>query len=229
MTSAASETPVTPEPIRVLLVDDDPLVRAGLRLMLGGASDLEVVADVSDGDEVLDAVRTFSPDVVLMDVRMTRLDGISAVRVLRGSGLPTVPAVIVLTTFRADVTVLDAIRAGASGFLLKHTPPGEILTAIRAAAVGQPTVSPDVLRQLIDHVAALEPAAVPGEVNPLAALTQREREVALAVAEGLSNTEIAERLFLSHGSVKAHISNALAKLSLDNRIQLAVLAHESQR
>jgi len=214
--------------IRVLVVDDDPLVRGGLRLMLGGAPDLEIVGDVSDGDEVLDAVRRLEPEVVLMDVRMTRVDGISAIRTLRSAGLSRVPAVIVLTTFRTDATVLEALRAGAAGFLLKHTPPADIVAAIRTAASGQPTVSADVLRQLIDHVTAGDVPARPHTPDPLAPLTDREREVALAVAEGLGNSEIAERLFLSHGSVKAHISSALAKLGLDNRIQLAILAHESR-
>ena len=220
---------MTPAPvIRVLVVDDDPLVRGGLRLMLGGAPDLEIVGDVADGDEVLEAVRRLEPEVVLMDVRMTRVDGISAIRTLRSAGLTRVPAVIVLTTFRTDATVLEALRAGAAGFLLKHTPPAEIVAAIRTAASGQPTVSGDVLRQLIDHVTAGEAPARIYAPNPLGPLTDREREVALAVAEGLGNAEIAGRLFLSHGSVKAHISSALAKLGLDNRIQLAILAHESR-
>lgn len=217
-----------PEPIRVLIVDDDPLVRAGLRLMLGGETDLALVGDVSDGDEVVDAVRTRQPHVILMDVRMSRVDGISAVRLLRSAGLPVVPAVIVLTTFRTDATVLDALRAGAAGFLLKHTPPAEIVAAIRAAADGRPTVSSDVLRQLIDHVTAAGEEGGPPESDPLAPLTDRERDVALAVADGLGNAEIGERLYLSHGSVKAHISSALGKLGIDNRIQLAVLAHESR-
>ena len=220
---------MTPAPvIRVLVVDDDPLVRGGLRLMLGGAPDLEIVGDVADGDEVLEAVRRLEPEVVLMDVRMTRVDGISAIRTLRSAGLTRVPAVIVLTTFRTDATVLEALRAGAAGFLLKHTPPAEIVAAIRTAASGQPTVSGDVLRQLIDHVTAGETPARIDAPDPLGPLTDREREVALAVAEGLGNAEIAGRLFLSHGSVKAHISSALAKLGLDNRIQLAILAHESR-
>jgi DNA-binding NarL/FixJ family response regulator len=218
----------SPPVIRVLVVDDDPLVRGGLRLMLGGAPDLEIVGDLSDGDEVLDAVRRIEPEVVLMDVRMTRVDGISAIRTLRSAGLHRVPAVIVLTTFRTEATVLEALRAGAAGFLLKHTPPAEIVAAIRTAASGQPTVSADVLRQLIDHVTAAEVPAEPDTPDPLAPLSDREREVALAVAEGLGNAEIAERLFLSHGSVKAHISSALTKLRLDNRIQLAILAHESR-
>lgn len=214
--------------IRVLIVDDDPLVRTGLRLMLGGEADIDLVGDVSDGDEVLDAVRAREPHVVLMDVRMTRVDGISAIRELRSAGLDSPPAVIVLTTFRTDATVLEALRAGAAGFLLKHTPPEEIVAAVRTAAAGRPIVSADVLQQLIDHVTALAPPQPRVAPDPLAPLTPRERDVALAVADGLGNAEIGERLFLSHGSVKAHISSALGKLALDNRIQLAILAHESR-
>lgn len=214
--------------VRVLVVDDDPLVRTGLRFLLGGLPDIALVGEASDGDEVLDAVREHAPHVVLMDVRMARTDGVSALRALRAADLPDTPAVIVLTTFRTDATVLDALRAGAAGFLLKHTPPEEIVAAIRTAASGRPTVSPDVLRQLIDHVAGSGPDAARPRPDRLAALTDREREVALAVAEGLGNADIAERLYLSHGTVKAHISSALSKLSLDNRTQLAILAHESR-
>jgi DNA-binding NarL/FixJ family response regulator len=239
--------PPHPAPIAVLIVDDDPLVRGGLRLMLGGAPDLEIVGDVSDGDEVLAAVTELQPHVVLMDVRMSRVDGISAIRALRVADLARPPAVIVLTTFRSDATVLEALRAGASGFLLKHTPPAEIVEAIRASAAGQPTVSPAVLRQLIDHVTAAGAAppstreaprgggaalagddSHPGAPDPLEPLSEREREVAIAVADGLGNAEIAARLYMSQGTVKAHISSALTKLSLSNRIQLAILAHESQ-
>jgi DNA-binding NarL/FixJ family response regulator len=236
----STDAPPHPGPIAVLIVDDDPLVRAGLRLMLGGAPDLDIVGDVADGDEVLAAVTEREPHVVLMDVRMSRVDGISAIRTLRAADLAHPPAVIVLTTFRSDATVLEALRAGASGFVLKHTPPAEIVEAIRAAAAGQPTVSPAVLRQLINHVAATEAAAPakasdlagdridPRGTDPLEPLSEREREVAIAVADGLGNAEIAARLYMSQGTVKAHISSALAKLSLSNRIQLAILAHESQ-
>ena len=214
------------EPIRVLVVDDDPLVRAGLRLMLGGAEDIALVGEATDGDEVADAAATCRPDVVLLDVRMARLDGISALRQLRAAPEPRA-SVIMLTTFRTDAIVLDALRAGAAGFLLKHTPPSEIVEAIRLAAAGQPTLSPDVLQQLIEHVAASGPA--PGAAaQRLDALTDRERDVAFAVADGLSNAEIAQRLYLSHGSVKAHLSSSLTKLSLENRIQLAILAHDAQ-
>ncbi|HEV7708293.1 MAG TPA: response regulator transcription factor [Asanoa sp.] len=213
-------------PVRVLLVDDDPLVRAGLRLMLGGAPDIEVVGEAVDGASVPDQVRRTSPDVVLMDVRMPVVDGIAATRAL-GAG----PAVIVLTTFDADATVVEALRAGAAGFLLKHTPPEQIVEAVRRAAAGEPVLSPSVTRTLIEHVAAGSDRAGNSRRDRarerLAVLSEREREVAAAVAAGLSNGDIAERLFMSVGTVKAHISSALAKLDLTNRIQLALLAHDA--
>jgi DNA-binding NarL/FixJ family response regulator len=215
---------MTALPTRVLVVDDDPLVRAGLRLMFGGADDIVFVGEASDGDDVLAAVEEFRPDVVLLDIRMARVDGITALRMLRDSAARDLP-VIVLTTFRTDAVVLDALRAGAVGFLLKHTPPAEIVGAIRLAAAGQSTLSPDVLAQLVAQ-AGVENA--PAAAGRLAALTEREREVAFAVADGLGNAEIAQRLFLSHGSVKAHLSSALTKLGLDNRIQLAILAHDAR-
>jgi DNA-binding NarL/FixJ family response regulator len=198
--------------VRVLLVDDDPLV-------------LEVVGEARDGDEVHEAVSETRPDVVLLDVRMPRVDGVAAVRSLRAGPGPH-PAVVMLTTFDAEPIVLDALRAGASGFLLKHTPPEQIVAAVHSAAAGDATVSPAVLRQLIDRATT---GAAAASVDPLEPLTSREREVALAVADGLGNGEIAERLYVSVGSVKSHISSALAKLGLDNRVQLAIAAHESRR
>lgn len=213
--------------VRVLLVDDDPLVRSGLRLMLAGHPGLEVVGDAADGDEVVAAVDAVAPDVVLLDIRMPRQDGLSALRALRaGRGNP--PAVVVLTTFRADAVVLEALRAGASGFLLKHTPPEQIVEAVLVAATGEPTVSPDVLGQLIEHVRGSAPVERPERADRLEPLTDREREVAFAVADGLANGEIAERLYLSIGSVKAHLSSSLTKLGLENRVQLAIAAHESR-
>jgi DNA-binding NarL/FixJ family response regulator len=216
-------------PVRVLLVDDDALVRAGLRLMLGGAPDLEVVGEAADGADVADAVTRLRPDVVLMDVRMPLLDGISATRsVARRSG--DRPAVIVLTTFDADATVLEALRAGAAGFLVKHTPPERIVDAVRRAAAGDPVLSPSVAQTLIAHVASGDgrSAARRTARERLDLLAERERAVAMAVADGLSNAEIAKRLFMSVGTVKAHISSALAKLDLTNRIQLALLAHDGR-
>lgn len=231
MTGAAAE----PAPrIRVVIVDDDPLVRTGLGLMLGGAEDIEVVGEAADGDEVVGTVERHEPDVVLMDVRMPGLDGVGALRALRDRELR--PAVVMLTTFRSDVVVLASLRAGAAGFLLKHTPPDEIVRAVRLAAAGQPAVSPAVLRQLMDHVAAGDARNADGAVErpddpaeALAPLTDREREVADAVADGLANPDIAEHLHLSLGSVKAHISSSLAKLGLDNRVQLAIAAYEARR
>ncbi|WP_127820105.1 response regulator [Microbacterium sp. CPCC 204701] len=210
--------------VRVLLVDDDPLVLSGLRMLLAGDPDIDVVAEASDGDLVAAEVANAHPDVVLMDIRMPRVDGIAALRQVR-SGPEPHPAVIMLTTFGAEPVVLDALRAGASGFLLKHTPPDRLIAAIHAAAAGEATVSPTVLRQLIAQVAR---GASPSREDPLTGLSERERDVALAVADGLGNAEIAERLYLSVGSVKAHISSALTKLGLDNRVQLAIAAHESR-
>jgi DNA-binding NarL/FixJ family response regulator len=213
-------------PIRVLIVDDDPLVRAGLRLMLGGAADIAVVGEASDGDEVPAAFSRCAPHVILMDIRMSRLDGIEATRRLRVTEQGAAPAVIMLTTFRADELVLDALRAGAAGYLLKHTPPQDIVGAVRTAAAGEPIVSPSVLRQLIAHVSEEHNNAQPAS---LAALSSRERDIAFAVADGLNNAEIAERLYVSVGTVKAHLSTSLAKLGLENRIQLAILAHDARR
>ncbi|NUT43485.1 MAG: response regulator transcription factor [Thermoactinospora sp.] len=212
------------EVIRVLLVDDDPLVCAGLRLMLRGAADIEVVGEAADGADVPDAVQRLRPDVVLMDIRMPYLDGIAATRALAAR---KGPSVIVLTTFDADATVLDALRAGAAGFLVKHTPPEKIVEAVRQAAAGEPVLSPGVARSLITHVATGADSRTLRARERFGKLSEREQEVARAVAEGLSNAEIAERLYLSVGAVKVHISSSLAKLGLANRIQLAVLAHDA--
>ncbi|ACQ80934.1 two component transcriptional regulator, LuxR family [Beutenbergia cavernae DSM 12333] len=215
---------------RVLLVDDDPLVRAGLRLMLESAGDLDVVGEVGDGAEVVDAVARWAPDVVLMDIRMPVLDGIAATRALVDRPGAT-PAVLVLTTFGADRTVVDALRAGAAGYVLKDTPPAEIVEAVRRVAAGEAVLSPAVTRSLIDVATAAdsEPEAGAAARRSLAALTERERDVADAVADGLSNGEIAARLYLSTSSVKTHLSSALTKLGLVNRVQLAILAHASRR
>ncbi|NDL57951.1 response regulator [Phytoactinopolyspora mesophila] len=220
------------DPVSVLLVDDDPLVRAGLRLMLGGSGDIEIVGEVGDGTEVADAVSRHRPDVILMDIRMPYLDGISATRMLT-SRRPAAdhhrqPVVIVLTTFDADTNVIAALRAGAAGFLLKNTPPDQIVEAVRRAATGEPVLSPTAVRSLIDHVATTGADERSRQARDrFALLAVREREVAVAVAEGLSNAEIAERLYMSVGTVKAHVSSILTKLGLTNRIQLAILAHDA--
>ncbi|SDC39908.1 two component transcriptional regulator, LuxR family [Sanguibacter gelidistatuariae] len=230
--------------IRTLIVDDDALVRSGLRLMLGGAHDIEVVGEVADGTLVAGAVTELSPDVVLMDIRMPVMDGIAATRALSAS--PCGPQVIVLTTFGGDDMILAALRAGASGYLLKHTPPEEIVDAVRRAADGEPVLSPAVMQVLIDQATNVAPTGTRHAVSEpdagpavseralaahtqLAVLSARERDVANAVARGMTNTEIAQTLFLSMGTVKSHISSALTKLDFSNRIQLALLAYEAER
>jgi DNA-binding NarL/FixJ family response regulator len=211
--------------IRVLLVDDDPLVRAGLKLMLRGAADIEVVGEVEDGSGVAASVRRHMPDVVLMDIRMPVMDGIAATRAL--TGRDTTARVIVLTTFDTDRLVVEAMRAGAAGYLLKHTEPEQIVQALRSAARGEPALSPAAARALIEHAAAGSGVRSEQAARQFALLSERERQIAMAVAEGLSNAEIGARLHLSAGTVKAHLSSALAKLDLDNRIQLALLAHDA--
>jgi DNA-binding NarL/FixJ family response regulator len=213
-------------PIRVLVVDDDALVRAGLTMLLAGAEDVTIAGEAADGSEVPAAVEAARPDVVLMDIRMPRLDGLAATAALRGR--PGAPQVIVLTTFDADEHVLGALRAGASGFLLKDTPPAEIVRAVRLVASGEAMLSPAVTRRLIDHVAdggAMDRSRRAREA--LDALTEREREVAVAIGRGASNAEIARELYMSVATVKAHVSRLLAKLELNNRVQIALLAHDA--
>jgi DNA-binding NarL/FixJ family response regulator len=213
-------------PIRVLIADDDALVRAALSMMLTGTEDIRVVAEVADGSEVASAVDAFRPDVVLMDIRMPRMDGLAATEALRARA--DAPAVIVLTTFDADDHVLRALRAGASGFLLKDTPPPEILKAVRLVAEGEAMLSPTVTRRLLAHVAAGGTDARRDESRALLErLTEREREVAVAVAQGKSNAEIAGELYMSVATVKAHVSRVLTKLELDNRVQIALIAHDA--
>lgn len=212
----------------VLIVDDDALVRAGLVMMLAGAGDVEVVGEAADGAEVPDAVRRLRPDVVLMDVRMPVLDGIAATRALVSGG--DGPAVIVLTTFDTDATVLAALRAGAAGYLLKHTPPARIVDAVRRAAAGEPVLSPEVTRSVIAMAAGTVPDRTRRDARArIERLSAREREVARAVCEGLSNDEIARQLHLSASSVKSTVSAALTKLDLTNRTQLAILTYEATR
>jgi DNA-binding NarL/FixJ family response regulator len=214
--------------IRVLLVDDDPLVRAGLAMILASASDLSVVGEAGDGHQAVQQVRAHRPDVVLMDIRMPRLDGIAATAALRA--LPAPPEVLVLTTFQADAYVLDALRAGASGFLLKDTPPAEIIAAVRQVAGGGTSLSPSVARTLIDHVAhsAGHERRAAAE-TALATLSEREHQVAVEVGRGRSNAEIAATLFLSEATVKAHVSRLLTKLDLSNRVQIALLVHDANQ
>jgi DNA-binding NarL/FixJ family response regulator len=212
--------------IRVLLVDDDPWVCAGLQLVLSSAEDVEVVSAVHDGDEVPAAVRAHRPDVVLMDVRMRRVDGITATRELRR--LPNPPRVVVLTTFEEDSAVLQAVEVGAAGFLLKTAGPAEILAAVRDAAAGAAPISARSARALFDHVAA-DPAASArrAAADALSRLSDREREVVVAVARGWSNADIARELFLSEATVKTHLSSAQAKLGCRNRVEVAVLVERA--
>jgi DNA-binding NarL/FixJ family response regulator len=214
-------------PIRVLLVDDDALVRAGLRMMLAGAGQLEVVGEAEDGRGVLPAVDLHHPDVVLMDIRMPRLDGIAATRLLRAQPRP--PAVLVLTTFDADELVIRALQAGAAGFLLKDAAPGDIVRAIESVYAGEGTLSPAIARRLIALVAGDQGEATRREQarQRLASLTPREHDVAGAVGRGLSNADIAGQLHMSTATVKAHISRLLVKLNVDNRVQIALLVQRA--
>jgi DNA-binding NarL/FixJ family response regulator len=215
--------------VRVLLVDDDALVRSGLRMMLAGAERIEVVGEVDDGRGVLAAVDSHHPDVVLMDIRMPQLDGIAATRLLRSQPRP--PAVLVLTTFDADELVVRALQAGAAGFLLKDTPPAEIVRAIELVHAGDGMLSPTVTRRLIALVAGDSDAGARQERarERLAGLSAREREVALAVGRGLGNAEIATELYMSVATVKAHVSRLLTKLGAENRVQIALLVQEAER
>ncbi len=210
--------------IRVLLVDDDALVRAGLSMMLHGADGLVIVGEAADGDQVPAAVARHRPDIVLMDLRMPRVDGIAATRRLRAGSQP--PEVIVLTTFDADENVVGALRAGASGFLLKDSPPAEIAEAIRRVAAGDPMLSPAVTRRLMRRAVAGEETRQQA-LRQLEGLSPREREVVSAIAAGQTNAEIAASLLMSVPTVKAHVTHILTKAGLVNRTQIALLAHDA--
>ncbi|ROO85322.1 LuxR family two component transcriptional regulator [Actinocorallia herbida] len=211
--------------IRVLLVDDDALVRAGLAMMLDGAAGLAVVGEAGDGAEAVTATDAHAPDVVLMDLRMPRVDGITATRRLRARRRP--PEVIVLTTFDTDENILRALRAGASGFLLKDTPPPRIVEAVTRVAAGDPILSPAVTRRLMER-AVVQTGAHDRARAALAVLTPRERDVAVEIARGAANADIAADLAMSVTTVKAHVSSILTKLDLDNRTQIALIAHDAQ-
>jgi len=215
---------MTAHRIRVLLVDDDALVRAGLTMMLDGANGIEVVGEAADGDQVPAAVDAHAPDVVLMDLRMPRTDGITATRRLRAR--PRAPEVIVLTTFDADENVLAGLRAGATGYLLKDSPPGQIVEAIHRVAAGDPILSPAITRRLMDRAVATSGTRERARAA-LADLTPREHEVVVGIARGETNAEISARLFMSVATVKAHITHILTKLGLANRTQIALLAHDA--
>jgi DNA-binding NarL/FixJ family response regulator len=212
--------------VGVLIVDDDPLVRAGLAMMLGGTSGIRVVAEAGDGTQVLAMVDRYAPDVVLMDIRMPAMDGLAATEALRARH--NAPEVIILTTFDADEHVLRALRAGAAGFVLKDTPPAEIVAAVRRVAEGQPVLSPAVTRRLIARVAGSDQDRRRAAARErLALLNDREHEVALAVGRGWSNAKIAAVLYLSVPTIKTHVSSILTKLDLNNRVQIALLVHDA--
>ncbi|MGW3567473.1 response regulator [Streptomyces sp. NPDC000941] len=216
-------------PIRVMLVDDQVLLRTGFRMVLAAQPDMEVVAEAGDGAEALEVLRTAEVDVVLMDVRMPRLDGVEATR--RICAQEDAPKVLILTTFDLDEYAFSALKAGAGGFMLKDVPPGELLAAIRAVHSGDAVVAPSTTRRLLDRFAPMLPGAATGpggSARPeLERLTDREREVMLLVAQGLSNGEIAARLVLSEATVKTHVGRILTKLELRDRVQVVVMAYES--
>jgi DNA-binding NarL/FixJ family response regulator len=209
--------------IRVLLVDDQPLLRTGFRLILQSEPDIEVVGEAGDGEVALSQVRALHPDVVLMDIRMPRMDGVEATR--RLAGLEAPPRVLVLTTYDLDEYVVDSLRAGASGFLLKDVPAEDLVDAVRVVHRGEAVVAPRVTRRLLDRFARLLPVAQ-ADPAPLPELTEREHQVLLLMARGLSNAEIAAELVLSETTVKTHVSNVLTKLGLRDRVQAVVLAYE---
>ena len=219
---------MTDAPVRVLLVDDDALVRAGLRAILGGSPRLEVVGEAGDGAEGVRQVAALAPDVVLMDLRMPVLDGVAATeRIRAGRRSDERPHVVVLTTFDGDDSVARAIRAGARGYLLKTTAPDRLVAAVVAAAGGEPTLSPSVTARLMEGVVLADDGPRAEARARLAVLTERELDVARAVARGESNTDIAAALFLSLATVKAHVSRSLTKLGLENRVQLAILVRDA--
>jgi len=211
--------------IRVLIVDDQALVRAGFRALLSARADIDVAGEATDGTEAVAQARALRPDVVLMDIRMPGLDGLSATRQITADPQLTGVRILILTTFELDEYLFDALRHGASGFLVKDTEPGDLVTAVRAVAAGDALISPGMTRRLVAEFSAR--AKEPTTTADLAALTDREREVMALVAEGLTNDEIAGRLFLSPATARTHVSRAMIKLGARDRTQLVVLAYES--
>ena len=208
--------------LRIVIADDQPMMRAGFKAVLEATGDIEVVAEAGDGEEAVRAATEQSPDVVLMDIRMPGMDGIEATRRLPRQ------RVLILTTFGLDQYILEALRAGASGFLLKDAPTQEVVAAVRAVAAGDAVLSAAVTRQLLDQVARRLPVAVSRQPDELDALTDREQEVLRMLANGLSNAEIAEALTVSEATVKSHVSHVLGKLGLRDRVQAVIYAYETR-
>ncbi|HEY6593788.1 MAG TPA: response regulator transcription factor [Asanoa sp.] len=212
-------------PVRVLLADDQPLLRTGFRMVLGAESDLDIVGEAGDGAEALELSRRLLPDVVLMDIRMPRMDGVAATRAIVDARLPV--RVLILTTFDLDEYVLGALRAGASGFLTKDVPADDLVNAIRTVAAGEAVVAPRILKRLLDTFAGSLPEPQAAPPKRLDTLTEREREVLVQVARGLSNAEIAKALTVSETTIKTHVGHVLTKLGLRDRVQAVVLAYET--
>jgi DNA-binding NarL/FixJ family response regulator len=217
----------TATPIRVAIVDDQQLVRAGFRMLVESQSDMTVVTEAGDGAEALERLAELPVDVVLMDVRMPKLNGVDATRELARTLGDTAPRVIVLTTFDIDEYAFAAVKAGAAGFLLKDVPPHDLLEAIRTVHGGDAVIAPSTTRRLISHFAALLPDDEAPTAASLDELTEREREVLLEVAQGKSNAEIASSMYLAEATVKTHVGRILMKTGLRDRVQLVVLAYES--
>jgi len=212
--------------IRVLLADDEQLVRAGLRLILESEPDIEVVGEASNGAEAVDLATRLDPDVVLMDIQMPEMDGLEATRRIVALGRDVTSRVLVLTTFEVDEYVYEALRAGASGFLLKRTPAAELIAGVRVVAAGEALLAPSVTRRLIDQFAH-RPAARSPATGAVSELTEREREVLTLLARGLSNAEIADQLVVSEGTVKTHVKHIFGKLGLRDRAQAVIFAYDA--
>jgi DNA-binding NarL/FixJ family response regulator len=211
---------------RVLIVDDQSLVRAGFRMILEAEEDLEVVGEAADGAEAVEAVRELAPDVILMDVRMPNVDGLEATRRVLENGDDSGPRILILTTFDLDEYVWEALRAGASGFLLKDTPPEQLVDAIRVVAAGDALLAPAITRRVIEEFVSRPPSSVRALAPGLDELTTRELEMLRYVARGLSNAEIAREAFVSETTVKTHVAHVLMKLRLRDRVQAVVFAYE---
>jgi DNA-binding NarL/FixJ family response regulator len=212
---------------RILLVDDQPLLRTGFRMILSAEPDFAVVGEAGDGASAVEIARRLKPDVVLMDIRMPGMDGIQATRALAGPGVAEPLKVLILTTFGLDEYVVESLRAGASGFLLKDAPAEDLVEAIRIVAAGDALLAPSVTRRLLDRIASKLPPAHENVIPALSELTEREMEVLKLVARGLSNAEIAEKLVVSETTVKTHVSRILGKLDLRDRVQVVILAYET--